>query len=243
MRANRSAREGLYFIDPAHLGTEVRVNDQLPSTDTILETTLGLPATMGGSVLLKRVGFTVLTQIVTPALSTYSTQVAEVSASPNARSVATLGARTLGFRSDDKALLYTRQSQVFEALIDESTGDTLLGTGDKAWYDSTGNIVVLQQSLPSGGTPASYPALAVTVRGAFATTQALGTPGMAAHYINVTGIDRATVLIGEGATTGAAPSGARLALVNAVAPDKLLYLADFQTPLQLTSESAQVVTN
>lgn len=36
--------------------------------------------------------------------------------------------------------------------------------------------------------------------------------------------------------------GSVVALVNALAPDKLLYLADFQSPLQLTSPAAVVVT-
>ncbi len=64
---------------------------------------------------------------------------------------------------------------------------------------------------------------------------------MAAYYANVSGFDRAVVLLGEG-TPGAAPASAHLALVNAMAPDKLLYLAGFQTPLQLASEPAQIVT-
>jgi hypothetical protein len=101
--------------------------------------------------------------------------------------------------------------------------------------------VLIEQALPSGGSPATYRGLAVTLRGSFGSTQPLGTAVLAAPYFEVGGVDRGVVILGEGATTGAAPADARLALVNAVAPDKLLYLADFESPLQLTSSSAQVV--
>jgi hypothetical protein len=130
---------------------------------------------------------------------------------------------------------------VYEARLDGTVSDQLVGPGDAAWYDSTGNIVLLRQWLPSGGSPATYPVLATAVRGGFGTTRLLGTPVLAARFGNVSGFDRAVVLVGEGAVTGAAPASARIALVNAMAPDKLLYLSDFSSPLQLASSAAVIV--
>ncbi len=234
--ANRGGKVGFYFIDPAHLTTEVQVSETLALGESILESTIGLVPGKGGSATGTRVAYTV------QSLVTFSTYVAEVSATPNPRLVATSGSRVVGFRPDDAALLYTRTGQIYEDVIDSGTTDQLVGSGGNAWYDSTGNIVLVEQFLASGGSPPSYPALATTVRGSFGTTQPVGTPVLAAQYINVTGFDRGAALIGEGPTTGAAPTSVHLALVNAVAPSSLLYLAGFQSPLQLTSDVARVVT-
>jgi hypothetical protein len=148
-----------------------------------------------------------------------------------------------GFRPDGGALTYTKSGQVMEAAVDGSTPDQLIGAGIRASYDSTGNIVLLQQQLASGGIPTTYPALAVSVRGTFGTTQAVGTPVLAAHYVDVSGFDRGVAIIGEGPTTGTPPTTAKLALINAMAPDKLIYLADFPSPLQLQTSASQIVKN
>ena len=129
---------------------------------------------------------------------------------------------------------------MYESPLDGS-GDELVGPGAHGWYDSTGNIVLLKQFLPSGGSPPSYTALAVSVRGSFGSTQQVGTPVLAAQYINVSGIGHGVTVIGEGPTTGTPASSARLALVNALAPEKLIYLTDLESPLDLASETAQVV--
>jgi hypothetical protein len=237
LRASRGGRVGLYYINPSQLQTEIKVSHNLGLTETLLESTVGLPVGTGGSVLTSKVAYT------TQSLLGFSTWLADVSAAPNPHVVASSGARIRGFRPDDLALTYTRSGQVIEALVDGSVSDQPLGAGTAAWYDSTGNIVLLQQQLPSGGTPTTYPALAVTVRGSFATTQALGSPVLAQHYVDVSGFDRGIVVIGEGPTTGTAPTTAKLALVNAMAPDKLLNLVDFPAPIQLTSAASQVVKN
>ena len=48
------------------------------------------------------------------------------------------------------ALLYTKGAQVFESVIDSGTVDANVGGGVEGWYDSTGNIVLLEQFLASG---------------------------------------------------------------------------------------------
>ena len=246
IRANRGGREGFYFIDASHLQTEVKVNHALAQNEQILESTLSLAPGLGGSVLVQRVAYTTKTTNLLGLSLAYTIYVAEVSATPNPRVVATYAAgplQVVGLRPDDGALLYAKGGQILEVVVDGSTSPQTVGAGLDAWYDSTGNIALLQQSLPSGGSPPAYNALAVSVRGSFGSTLPLGTPAAAAAYFNLSGFGRGVVILGEGPTTGAAPARARLALVNAVAPDKLLYLADFQSPLQLTSEAAQVVSN
>jgi len=233
--ANRGGAVGLYYINPTHLQTEVLVNQPLGPGESLLSSTISAPPGSGGGADGSRVAYTV------QSLLTLSTYIAEVSATPNPRLVANTGALAVGLRPDAKALLFTQGGQMYEEVIDATSPTQLVGGGGNGWYDSTGNIVLLEQFLPTGGTPPSYPALAATVRGSFGTTQAVGSAVMAAQYINVTGFDRAVALIGEGPTLGPTPAAVQLALVNALAPTKLFNLAAFKSPLQLTSSVAQVV--
>jgi Tol biopolymer transport system component len=246
IRANRGGREGLYFINASQLQTEVKVSHALAQNEQILESTLGLAPGVGGSVLVQRVAYTTKTTTILGVPLAYTIYVADVSATPNPRSVATYASgplRVVGLRPDDGALLYAKDGQILETVLDGSSSPQTVGAGIDAWYDSTGNIALLKQSLPSGGTPPTYNALAVSTRGSFGSTLPLGTPAAAASYFDLSGFNRGVAVLGEGPTTGAAPARARLAVVNAVAPDKLLYLTDFQSPLQLTSAAAQVVSN
>jgi hypothetical protein len=234
IHANRAGRSGLFFIDARQLQAETQVSHALAFGETISASTISLSGgTIGGGVG-QRVGYTVRT-----ALLTSRAYVAEISATPNAREVAT-AAEVVGLRPDDGALLYAKGGQIYER--DLGTGaDVIVAAGGTAWYDSTGNIVLVQQALFSGGTP--YPVLAVTTRGAFGTpAQPVGTPAQAARLSEVSGFDRGVALLAEGSPTGATPVRARVALVNALAPDRLLYLGDFESPLQLTSSPARVVT-
>jgi hypothetical protein len=234
LQAIRGGKTGLYFVDPSHLQTEVRVSHPLLVGESIVETTVGLPPGLGGSVRGDQVAYT------TQSVLGFFTYVASVSANPNPHVIAPTGAHVVGFRPDDAALLYTRGGLVQEVMLDGSANASV-GAGSFGYYDSTGNIVVLLQYLASGGSPATYQALAVTTRASFGTTQQLGTPVLAAPYVDITGMSHAVAVLGEGATTGPAPDSARLALVNALAPDTLIHLADFESPLGLETPSSQVV--
>jgi hypothetical protein len=243
IHANRGGREGLYFIDTSHLQTEVQVSHPFALTEHLVSSTIALAPGHGGSTTGQRVAY--ITQDV---LNGYRIYVADVSSTPNPRLATScipvvLVNCGIGLRPDDGAVLYvTRDVEVHEAVLD-SGADSLVSPGAAGWYDSTGNIVLIQQLRPSGGTPSSYTGLSVALRGSFGSSVPLGTAGLAASKYSVDGFDRGVVILGEGPTTGSAPTTARLALVNAVASDKLLYLADFQSPLDLTSPVAQVVSN
>lgn len=234
LQANRGGQVGLYFIDSTQLQVEVPIHTP-GSSDTILASTIGLSPEQGGSARGDRVAYTVQSGF------NFRVYHASVSATPAPQVLPALGARVIGFRPDDAALLYSRLGQIYEWQLD-GANDQLVGVGAQGWYDSTGNIVVLKQFLPSGGTPSAYTALAVSTRASFGGTEPLGTPVLAAHYVNLSGVGRGVVILGEGPTVGAAPSSARLALVSALAPEKLQYLADFESPLNLTSETARVVS-
>jgi hypothetical protein len=232
LHANRGGRQGLFFIDASQLQTETQVSHTLAFGESIIASTISLTGgTIGGGVG-QRVGYTVRT-----ALLSTQAHVAEISATPNPREVAT-AAEVVGLRPDDGALLYAKSGQIHER--DLVTGaDTIVAAGGTAWYDSTGNIVLVQQAQFAGLTP--YPVLAVTTRGAFGTTQPVGTPAQAARLSEVSGFDRGVALLAEGPPGGTTPTRARVALVNALAPDRLLYLSEFESPLQLTSSPALVV--
>jgi hypothetical protein len=232
IHANRAGRQGLFFIDARQLQAETQVSHTLAFGETIVASTIWLTGgTIGGGVG-QRVGYTVRT----PLLMSRA-YVAEVSATPNPREIAT-AAEVVGLRPDDGALLYSKSGQIYERDL-SSGADTIVAAGGTAWYDSTGNIVLVQQAQFSGPTP--YPVLAVTTRGAFGTSQIVGTPAQAARLSEVSGFDRGVALLAEGPPTGATPTRARVALVNALAPDRLLYLSEFESPLQLTSSPASVV--
>jgi Tol biopolymer transport system component len=237
LQANRAGGVDLYFVDATQLQNEIQVNQNLGRREQIEATTVGLPPGAGGSIR----GQTVAYSILDTRTNRLSLWLADVSATPNPRQLTAANAKVLGFSPDDVSLLYASGGNVYEARLDGTVSDQLVGAGEAGWYDSTGNVLLLRQSLPSGGTPPTYPALASVGRGSFGTTRPLGTPVLAARFVEVSGFDRAVVLLGEGGVTAAAPASGKIALVNAMAPDRLLYLSEFSSPLQLASSAAVIV--
>jgi hypothetical protein len=142
------------------------------------------------------------------------------------------GQQVVGLRPDNGAVMYTNGSLVSEAGIDVA-GTQAIGGGYNGFYDSTGGIVLLHEHLP-------YVALASTSRGNFGSTNAVGTTTLATPYTDVTGFQYGVAIIGQGPTSGSPPATTTLQLVNALAPQGLLPLASFQSPLQLTSYSSKV---
>lgn len=233
IQGNRGGRQGLFYIDARQLRVESQVSHTLAFGESIGASTIALTGGTIGGGLGQRVGYTVRVPLL-PSRA----YVAEISATPNPREVST-AAEVVGLRPDDGALLYAKSGQIYERDLASNGADTLVAAGGTAWYDSTGNIVLVQQAQFVGGIP--YAVLGATTRGAFGSPQLVGTPGQVARFSEVSGFDRGVALLAEGAPGGTAPTRARVALVNALAPDRLFYLADFETPLQLTSSPAVVV--
>jgi hypothetical protein len=234
IQAKRDGGEELFFIDARQLQTEVRVNHPLAFGESITDSSLALTGgTIGGS-LGGHVGYTTVQAPFGPS----KVYAAKISSTPEAHEVASGGAQVVGLRPDDAALLFSKGGQIYEQDLAGSAA-ALVAVGGTAWYDSTGNIVLVQQFAGAAG----YPVLAVTTRGAFGTTQPVGTPAQAARLIETSGFDRGVVALAEGPSNGSVPTRARLTVVNGLAPGKLLYLSDFNSPLDLTSTPARVVSN
>jgi hypothetical protein len=244
-QANRNGGVGLFFIDPAQLQVEMQLNQMLSFGQSIPafgSSTIGLAPGLGGSADLKRIAYRVQNPANAPSSDIDGVYVAEVSSTPDPRSVVRLD-QVIGLRPDDDALLYTDNAQIFEAAIDSGSPGQQLGLGINGWYDSTGNIILLQNPLSLGAPVASGSTLAATVRGSFGTTQQVGTPAMATYYLDVSGFPRAAaVIIGEGATTGSVPTTAQLGIVNALAAATVYHMTQFQSPLQLTTYASRVVS-
>ena len=242
--ANRNGGVGLFFIDPAHLQVENQINQTLSFGQSIApggSSTVGLPAELGGSPDLKRVAYRVQNPPSAPPTDIDGVYVAEVSKTPNPRSVVRLDS-VIGLRSDDAALLYTDGAQVFEAVIDAGTPGQSLGAGTNGWYDSTGNVVLLQNPLSPGAPLSSGSTLSATVRGSFGASQQVGNSSLTTYYVDVSGFSQAAAaIIGQGPATGGAPATARLGIVDALAPTAVYYLTTFQSPLQLSSYASKIV--
>ena len=165
---------------------------------------------------------------------------AEVSTTPNPRlAVQASGLQVLGLRPlDSSAFLYTDGATVTEVVVDQP-GSQALGGGSGAWYDSTGNIAILSQTV------SSYNVLASTSRGAFGATNRMGTSSLAVIYKDLSGVGQGVAIVGQGPTSGTPPSSATLQLFNALVPAAAFALSGtttFQSPLQLSSYSSKVVS-
>jgi len=244
LQANRNGGVGLFGIDAAHLQVEYQISQTLNFGQSIPATgssTVGLPPNLGGSADLARVAYRVQNPVNAPPADVDGVYVAETSTVPNPRSVVRLD-QVIGFRPDNGALLYTDGAQVFEAVIDSGSPGQPLGVGTMGWYDSTGNVVLLQNPLTQGAPVTSGSTLAATVRGSFGATEQVGTSSMATYYVDLSGFAAsAAAIIGEGPLAGSVPTTARLCIVNALAPGAIYYLTQLQSPLQLSSYSSKIV--
>jgi hypothetical protein len=232
LQANRNGGEGIYFVDASHLATETLLNETLDFGQSIPMsggTTVGLSPTAGGSPTVTRVAYTVQGPSIIHPPGVYVADVSATAANPR---LIVSGQQVVGLRPDNGAVMYTDGSLVSEAGIDVA-GTQAIGGGYNGFYDSTGGIVLLQQHLP-------YLALASTSRANFGSTNPVGTTTLATPYTDVTGFQYGVAIIGQGPTSGSPPATTTLQLVNALAPQGLLPLASFQSPLQLTSYSSKV---
>lgn len=241
LEANRLGSLGLFFVNPAHPQMEVQISHKFAIDEVLYSSTLTLPQGSGGGADGRRVAYTTF-NTVTKSPATLSVFVAEVSATPNPRPIVNNGAVALALRPDDAAVLYSKGGNVYENLVDAgAAADNVVGGGTGGWYDSTGNIVLLSLATVVPGTSTAYPVLASTTRASpFTAPQLVDGGTQAVVYNNVSGFDRAVAIIAEGPAGGPAPSSAPLLLVNALAPDSVLPLAGFKSPLQLTTDIAKV---
>jgi hypothetical protein len=241
-QANRNGGVGLFYVDPAHLQVEVPINQPLAFGQSITGSTVGLDPRLGGSLDLERVAYTVQNPPNPPTADVGGVWVANVSETPDPTAIARLDQVT-GIRPDDEAVLYTDGAQIFEGLIGSPNPGQPLGPGVAGWYDSTGNIVLLQAPLSPGTALGSGSMLYSAVRGSFGATQQVGTPSMVTYYVDVSGFSAtAAAIIGQGPSAGSPPASTTLSIANALAPNATYPLSTHASPLQLTSYVSKVVS-
>jgi len=233
-QATRNGGVGLFFIDPAHLQTENQLN-QLPGFGrSITTSTVGLLPGSGGSTTLMHVAYDVGDSSNPDSVGIYVADVPPATP-PSPQFVASLE-QVIGFSPDDTRLLYTDTAQVFEIASGPGNMGTQLGEGTQAWYDSTGNVVLLQKPLASGGSTLAYNTRP------FATPQPVTPSSISAYDVDVSGFSEGVVILGQASSSGAAPTTTNLQIVNALAPDHPFALMSLESPLQLTSYVSKVVS-
>jgi hypothetical protein len=234
-QATRNGGVGLFFVDPAHLQTENELNQAPGFGRSITASTVGLPPGRGGSTTLMHVAYDVGDSLNPDSVGIYVGDVPPATP-PSPQFIAPLE-QVIGFSPDDTKLLYTDTAQVFEIASGPGNTGTQLGDGIQAWYDSTGNVVLLQKPLSPGGSTLAY-----NVR-PFAAPQPITPSSMAAYDVDVSGFSEGVVILGQASSSGAAPTNTNLQIVNALAPDHPFALMSLQSPLQLTSYVSKIVSH
>jgi hypothetical protein len=238
--ANRAGRVGLFSIDPAHLQVESQVNATPDPGTAITSSTVGLAPGLGGSYNGKEVAY----DVGTPGLSPPSVgiYVADLppATPPNPQFVAPL-VQVIGFgppdaNGKDNLLYADGSSRIFEIGSGAGNTGTQVGVGNQAWYDSTGNIVLLQNQLSAGVS------LTYNTR-PFGSPKPINTAGTVAYDLDVSGFGSGVIIFGQAADTGSAPAATSLQLVSALSPGgPLPLMSPSATPLDLTSYTSKVVT-
>lgn len=239
-QANRNGREGIWYVDARALASEAEI-DTPTSGVAVTSSTVGLPPGLGGSNTGKVVAYDVGVPGSAPTSS--GIFVADVSNTPNPQHIITLES-VIGFSPDNSKLLYTDSAQVAE--IGASTGGsgTQVGVGNRAWYDSSGNIVLIEGPAATGST------LSYNTR-PFGSPTAITPSGTAAYAVDVSGFAQGVVTLGTGQSGGTAPATTSLQLVNVLATNSAaqpLYLASLtstpslRSPAHLSSYISRVVT-
>lgn len=242
-QGNRNGRTGIFYVNPAHLGQIAQVNADI-SGAAITSSTVGLPPGLGGSTT----GANVAYDVGIPGGATESVGIyvgAVPPASPPAPVFVASIERVLGFGPNDTNLLYTNEplgttqnSQVFEIPAAAGKSGTQLGNGDRGWYDSGGNIVLIGQTLSSGGAT-----LSSNTR-PFGSPTALTANGTAAFDLDVSGVANGVAIYGQVANTGSAPASVSLQLFDVASSNThpITLKSGAASPVGLTTYTSKVVS-
>jgi hypothetical protein len=170
--------------------------------------------------------------------------VANISTAPNPQFVAQLET-VVGFSPDDSNLLYTDGARISEIAAGAGNTGTQIGVGNQGWYDSSGNIVLIQNPLAAGVS------LTYNTR-PFTAPQPVTPQGSAAYGVDVSGFAQGVILLAQAQAGASAPTTGNLQLINVLAVNSTgiqpLYLASLSStpsltsPVRLTSYVSKVVT-
>jgi Tol biopolymer transport system component len=244
-QGNRGGSLGIFYVDPAHLTQITQVNADITAA-AITSSTVGLLPGLGGSNTGTKVAYDVGIPSVAP--ESVGIYVADVPpASPPAPQFVASIERVLGFSPDDSKLLYTSESlgsppssssQVFEIGAGAGNSGTQLGNGDQGWYDSGGNIVLVANSLASGG------AILSSNTRPFGSPSSLTATGTAAFDLDVSGVSQGVVIYGQAANTGTAPPAVTLQLFDVATSNAhpVTLKSSGASPVGLTTYVSKVVS-
>jgi Big-like domain-containing protein len=236
LQAGINAVSNLYYVSGASPGTEIQLTPQLDSLAEIVSSV----ARFGN---VNRVAYTVQAPV-----GPTGEFVAEISATPNPRPLfGAPGGVAEAIRPDGQAVLLSGFSApgLLEVLVDSGQPPTVVDSAQLPFnvhYDERGDAVMAQvfHDTPSG---AVYVTIGTAGRPTFGTLQQVGTPDLAALITVLSATDRAIVVVGEGPKVQPVPpvQSVRLALANAWAPDKLLYVTDLLTSRNQKGSRAALV--
>jgi hypothetical protein len=230
---------GIFFIDPAHLGTENQLNQAPAPGYKVTTSTVGLAPGLGGSWSGKQVAYDVGDPSVADSVGGY---VANVSKTPNPQLLAPLD-QVIGFsppvgNAGAVYLLYTDGAGLFDINTAGGSSGVQAGNGSQGWYDSTGNVVLLEKLAASGVT------LSYNIR-PFGSSPKAVMQGTAVYDVDVSGfgagVGGGVILLGVPSSSATAQSPVQLGLVNALAPTLSLPLSSNPSPVHLTSYVSKVV--
>jgi hypothetical protein len=246
-QANRNGREGIWYINPKTPGTESEI-DQPAAGVAVTWSTVGLKPGFGGSNTGQAVAYDVGIPVTSPdSVGIYAAANLTKSAPSFVPQFITPLETVVGFSPDDSKLLVTDGSLVSE--IGAGAGNTTaqIGVGNKGWYDSSGNIVLIQNPL-SSGVSLTY-TTRTSATGSFVSPLPVNTQGTAVYSVDVSAFSQGVVLLAEAQSGAAAPTTADLQLINVLANPQPLYLSSLaatpssqQSPTHLTSYVSRIVT-
>lgn len=244
-QGNRGGADGIFYVDPAHLTAKHQVNADVAGA-ALTSSTVGLAPGLGGSNTGTKVAYDVGIPDTAPESVGIYVGALPPAAPPAPQFVAPIE-RVLGFSPDDSKLLYTslslgappsQSSQVFEIAAGSGNSGTQLGNGDQGWYDSGGNIVLIANSLASGGAT-----LSSNTR-PFGSPSALTATGTAAFDLDVSGVAQGVTIFGQAANNGSAPPNVTLQLFDLAASNThpITLKPNAPSPVGLTTYASKVVS-
>ncbi len=235
-QGNRGGSVGIFSVDPKHLTQASQVNGNIVAA-TIISSTVGLPAGLGGSNTGASVAYDVgIPGVSPPSVGIYVAAVPPA-APPAPQFVASIE-HVIGFSPDDSKLLYTDGTQVSEIGAAAGNSGQQIGNGNEGWYDSGGNIVLVANTLSSGGAT-----LSSNTR-PFGTPSELTATGTAAFDLDVSGVAQGVTIYGQTANTGSAPSSVSLQLFDVASSNThpITLKSSGATPVNLTTYASKVVS-
>jgi Bacterial Ig domain len=235
-QGSRNGSTGVFYVDPSHLTQIQQVNADIVAA-AITSSTVGLPPGLGGSNTGTKVAYDVGIPVTAPESVGIYVAAVPPAAPPAPQFVASIE-QVIGFNPDDSKLLYTDGSQVSEIAAAAGGSGQQIGNGNEGWYDSGGNIVLVAETLSSGGAT-----LSSNTR-PFGSPSALTATGTAAFDLDVSGVAQGVAIYGQVANNGSAPPNVSLQLFDIASSNThpITLKSTAASPVDLTTYASKIVS-